>query len=130
MKTPSSVEGVYLVGPAGGKLRPWCGHCHKFLKSETAPHDCTPVDLSKARGASKSSAGGKKRIRLTPKNREYLDKVFKAAAIGEGLSKKLAKVLSMCQAKRPNIKAIKKALMSLEAKSVEKRAAHLVKKFL
>ena len=130
MKIASSVEGVFLVGPSGGKLRPWCGHCHKFLKSETAPHDCTPIDFAKVRGASKKSSEGRKRIRLTPKNKAILNKVFKAAALGEDLSKKMSKIHSLCQAKKPNIKAIKKAVTKAESKSVEKRANHLVKKFL
>lgn len=130
MKTPSSVAGIFLVGPAGGKLRPWCGHCHKFLKSETAPHDCTPIDFSKVRASAKKSTGGKRRIRLTPKNKATLEKVFKAAALGEDLAKKMSKVYSLCQAKKPNVKAIKRVLSKGDSKGVEKRSNRLVKKFL
>lgn len=131
MKTPSSVEGIFLVGPAGGKLRPWCGHCHKFLKSETAPHDCTPVDFSKVRSSRKTSGAGKRRIRLTDKTRSILSKIFKAAAIGECLVKKVAKLQSLSKAKKPSIKTIKKVLSKIEGDhSAEKRAARLIKKFL
>lgn len=128
MKVPSSVPGIFLVGSSEGKMRPWCGHCHKFLKSETAAHDCTPVNFSQVRRA---PGGAKKRIRLTQKNRAMLEKIFQAAALGECLLKKTAKLQNLAKAKKPNMKAIKRNLAKMEGDaSAAKRAARLVKKFL
>lgn len=84
VKQASSTEGVFLVGPAGGPLRPWCGKCHKFLKSETAEHDCTPIDLRQVRRSKAASGGGKKRTpKLTPRKQEILKKVLDYAAVGK-----------------------------------------------
>ena len=131
MKTPSSTPGIFLVGPSGGKLRPWCSHCHKFLKSETAPHDCTPVDFKAARA--KSSGKGRRRIRLTEKNRALLSKVFEGAALGEHLLKVLAKVQKMSKQKTVSGKKIGKVLKAVKdgaPSSAIKRGNSLKKRFL
>lgn len=96
VKIASSTNGVFLVGPSEGKLRPWCGHCHKFLKSETAAHDCTPVNLQAAR-AQRKVAGTKKArksIKLTEKRLNFLKKLANYAAsmrIVESVQRRLLK---------------------------------------
>lgn len=90
VKRESGTPGVYLVGPAG-KERPWCGKCHKFLKSETAAHDCTPAHLSGG-ARTRSSPGSRRRIRLTPKTRAALEQVFRSAAKECVLKPKLKKI--------------------------------------
>jgi hypothetical protein len=77
VKTPTANPDVFLVGPVGRQI-PWCNKCHKFLKSENAPHDCRRPDLHSSR--SKAVPGSKKRIRLTPKTRDALEEIFRAAA--------------------------------------------------
>lgn len=128
VKKESGTPGVYLVGPAG-KERPWCGKCHKFLKSETAPHDCSPPHLS---GSHKSSsAGGRKRIRLTPKTRDALEQIFKSASKECVLSSKLKKL-----AAATSDKAIMAAARALKRKMKDPKApagkkySKLVKRFL
>lgn len=128
VKKESGTPGVFLVGPAG-KERPWCGKCHKFLKSETAAHDCSPPHLS---GSHKSSSGaGRKRIRLTPKTRDALEKVFKSAAKECVLSSKLKKL-----AMAGTDKAIMAAARALKRKMKDPKAPagkkynKLVKRFL
>lgn len=134
MKTPSSTPGVFLVGPSGGKLRPWCAHCHKFLKSETAAHDCTPVDFRAARAAGAAKASqGRRRIRLTEKNRALLSKVFEGAALGEYLLKVLSKVQKLSKQKTVSGKKIGKALKGVKdgvPASAMKRGNSLKKRFL
>ena len=131
VKQQSSVAGVYLVGPAGGKLRPWCGHCHKFLKSETAPHDCTPINLSSVRKTKLKV--GRRRIRLTDKNRVMLGKVFEAAALGEDVLKVLHKIKEYSKKKKINGKRLATLASSLDkglSKKGAKRASSLKKRFL
>lgn len=131
VKQQSSVSGVFLVGPAGGKLRPWCAHCHKFLKSETAPHDCTPINLSSVRKT--KSVGGRRRIRLTEKNRTLLSKVFDAAALGEDVLKLLHKIKKYSKNKKITGKRLSTLASSLDkglSKKGSKRAASLKKRFL
>lgn len=134
MKTPSSTPGVFLVGPSGGKLRPWCAHCHKFLKSETAAHDCTPVDFRAARAAGAAKASqGRRRIRLTEKNRALLSKVFEGAALGEYLLKVLSKVQKLSKQKTVSGKKIGKVLKAVKdgvPASAMKRGNSLKKRFL
>lgn len=130
VKQESSTPGVYLVGPSGGKLRPWCSHCHKFLKSETASHDCTPVNLSAHRGS--SSGKSRKRIRLTESNKALLNKVFEAAAYGEDALRVLKKLNKYSKRKSISGKRLANALKSANtlSKRGSKRAAHLKKRFL
>lgn len=131
VKQESSVAGVYLVGPSGGKLRPWCGKCHKFLKSENAAHDCTPVSL---KGVRRPVTGGKrKRIRLTDKNRALLSRVFDAAALGEDTLKLLSKIKAYSKKKKVSGARLAKLASSMDkglSKKGSKRAASLKKKFL
>lgn len=131
VKQASSVEGVFLVGPAGGVLRPWCGKCHKFLKSENAAHDCTPVNLAAVRrsgGAGKT----KRRIRLTPKNKETLSKVFDAAALGEDAVRLIGKLAQYSKKKSVSGKKIAQLIKGMNglSKRGAKRSAHLKKRFL
>lgn len=132
VKQESSTPGVYLVGPSGGKMRPWCGHCHKFLKSETAPHDCNPVNLSSARSAKGASKGAKRRIRLTDKNKALLSKVFEAAAFGEDAVRVMKKLSAY--SKRKNVSGKRLARLIKDSGSLSKtgtkRAASLKKRFL
>lgn len=132
VKQESSTPGVYLVGPAGGKLRPWCGHCHKFLKSENAAHDCTPVSLSSVRRAKGSSGGAKRRIRLTDKNRALLGKVFDAAAFGEDVLRLVKKLTPYTKKKSISGKRLAKILKGSGSlsKTGTKRASSLKKRFL
>ena len=132
VKQESSVAGIYLVGPSGGKLRPWCGHCHKFLKSETAPHDCTPVNLSAARRSGGSSKG-RRRIRLTEKTKNTLSRVFEAAAAGEEALKILSKIKKYSKQKKVSGKRLAKLAASMDrglSKRGIKRASSLKKRFL
>ncbi len=132
MKTPSSTPGVFLVGPAGGKMRPWCAHCHKFLKSETAAHDCTPVNLSAARKSGSSSHGARKRIRLTPKTKATLNKVFEAAALAEDAMRVLNKLSKYGKKKSISGAKIAKIVKGASelSKRGNKRASSLKKRFL
>lgn len=127
VKIESSVPGVYLVGPAG-KERPWCGKCHKFLKSETAAHDCTPAHLS---GGRKAVPGARRRIRLTPKTKSCLDKVFRSAAKEAVLSPALTK-LAASSTDKAILSAAKKLRRKMKdaASSGAKKYAKLVKRFL
>lgn len=129
VKQESSTPGVYLVGPAGGNLRPWCGKCHKFLKSENAPHDCTPVNLSSHRGK-KTSNGKRKRIRLTDKTRAKLAKVFQAAVFGDAALRAFRKLKSIPTNKTVTGKRISKTLDKVMKKSDDKRLNRLIRKFL
>lgn len=132
MKTPSSTPGVFLVGSAGGKMIPWCGKCHKFLKSETAPHDCTPVDLRAARKKGQGSSKGRRHIRLTPKNKDVLNKVFEAAALAEDAMKAFNKLSKY--AKRKTVSGAKIGRLIKDgtglSKRGTKRASSLKKRFL
>lgn len=92
VKEPSSVEGVFLVGPAGGKLRPWCGKCHKFLKSETADHDCTPVDFSKVRSMKKAGGASKRNPRLTPKKIKVLTVYLDYASVSKVMASQMKRL--------------------------------------
>ena len=133
VKQESSVPGVYLVGPSGGKLRPWCGKCHKFLKSESAAHDCTPVNLKGVRRASSSAGGKKRRIRLTDKNRALLSKVFDAAALGEDTLKLFSNIKAYSKKKKVSGARLAKLASAMDkglTKKGSKRAASLKKKFL
>lgn len=130
VKQESSVAGIYLVGPSGGKLRPWCGHCHKFLKSETAPHDCTPVSRS---GIKRSSGKAKRRIRLTDKNRSILERVFDAAALGEDALKVINKIKQYSKQKKVSGKRLAKLAAAMDrglSSKGSKRASRLKKRFL
>ena len=129
VKQESSTPGVYLVGPSGGKMRPWCGKCHKFLKSETAPHDCTP-SLVKGSHRPSSSGGKRRRIRLTDKTRALLSKVFEAAALGEGCLRIMDKLRKYSKNKQVSGSKIAKLVTSPATKSSIKRAASLKKRFL
>ena len=126
VKIASSTPGVYLVGPAG-KERPWCGKCHKFLKSETAAHDC-----SISRPSSSSSRGGrKKRIRLTPKTIASLSDIFESAAREMVLNaqlKKLADARSSQQIVGRAKSLIKK--LSKGKAAAEKKYHRFVKKYI
>ena len=104
VKIASSTECVYLVGPAEGKLRPWCGHCHKFLKSETAPHDCTPVNLQAARKSSHSS-GKKRNPKLTPKKIKILAQYLDFASIGKVMAPQM-KRLQSAKTKKAKVRAV------------------------
>lgn len=132
MKTPSSTPGIFLVGPAGGKMRPWCSHCHKFLKSETAAHDCTPVNLAAHRGSSGGAGKVRRRIRLTPKTKATLAKVFEAAALAEDAMRALNKLSKY--AKKKSVSGSKLARLvksgSGLSKRGNKRASSLKKRFL
>lgn len=130
VKQESSTPGVYLVGPSGGKLRPWCGHCHKFLKSENAAHDCTPVSPGRRSSGPK---GSRRRIRLTDKNRALLKKVFNAAAIGEELLKTLSKLKKYTKRKSITGKRLSQLTSGMDrglSKTGAKRVARLEKHFL
>ena len=129
VKKESGTPGVYLVGPVG-KERPWCGKCHKFLKSETAVHDCTPAHLSG--GSHKgASGGGRKRIRLTPKTRGALEKVFRSAAKEMTLGPKLAKLASASSDKAllSAARALKRKMKDPKAPAAKKYSS-LSKRFL
>lgn len=103
VKQESSVPGVYLVGPSGGKLRPWCGHCHKFLKSEDAAHDCTPVNLQAARRNASSGSGKRRRNpRLTPRKIQVLEYLAGDAAINRAMERYAKKIVA---AKTPKARA-------------------------
>lgn len=131
VKQASSTPGVFLVGPSGGKLRPWCSHCHKFLKSETATHDCTPISLSAHR--SSGPKGAKRRIRLTDKTRATLKKVFQAAALGEEALKAISKIKAYSKHKTVSGKRLAKLASALDkgmSKAGAKRASRLEKRFL
>ena len=105
VKQPSSVEGVFLVGPAGGKLRPWCGKCHKFLKSETAVHDCTPVDFSKVRAKKGSGGTSKRNPRLTPKKIKILAAYLDYASVSKVMASQM-KRLRNAKTKQAKLRAI------------------------
>lgn len=130
VKIASSVPGVFLVGSAGGKMRPWCGSCHKFLKSETAPHDCTPMTVH--RGSRKSSFGGRRRIRLTPKTKAALTEIFRLAAREQVFKGNLS---SLAHAKSDKellkkAKHFQKKASAANSALVEKKVQKLVKRFL
>ena len=96
VKVASSTAGVFLVGPEGGKLRPWCGKCHKFLKSETAAHDCTPVDLKAVRAKQKAAGTATKHrnsIKMTAKRQALLKKLVGYAASMKVLEKQQNRLL-------------------------------------
>ncbi len=103
VKIASSVPGVYLVGPSEGKVRPWCGKCHKFLKSETADHDCTPVNLSAYRGKSSKP----RRFRMTKKKQAIILDLVKHAALEKGTHKCILS-LSSAKSDKALLKAAKK----------------------
>lgn len=129
VKTPSSVDGIYLVGPAGGKMRPWCGKCHKFLKSETAAHDCTPIDFSKVRAAKKANGGKSKKFRMTKKRDVLLKKLIQAGGIVKSIENSLDKI-----EKASSPKALHKAVSGLKRslnnkKGIAAKTSSLYKKF-
>lgn len=129
VKIPSNTPDVYLVGPSG-RERPWCGKCHKFLKSETAAHDCTPMHLGGGHRSS-SSSGGRKRIRLTPKTRANLEGIFRSAAKEMTLNKSLCS-LSRAVGDKAILHAAKKVLRAMKSPkgTASKKYSHLVKRFL
>lgn len=132
VKQATSTPDVYLVGPSGGKLRPWCGKCHKFLKSEGSAHDCTPVHLTHHSGSRKST-GGKRRIRLTDKNKSMLSKIFDAAAVGEDALRLLYKIREYSKKPKVSGKRLAKLAASFDkglSKRGQKRASSLKKRFL
>lgn len=125
VKIESSTPGVYLVGPAG-KERPWCGKCHKFLKSETAAHDCRI-----SRPSSSSRGGRKKRIRLTPKTITSLSNIFESAAREMVLNAQLKKLADARSSKQilGRAKSLVKKL-SKGKSAAEKKYHRLVKKYI
>ena len=127
VKIASSTPGVFLVGPAG-KERPWCGKCHKFLKSETAAHDCTPAHLSHRSGGSQT--GARKRIRLSPKTKNSLDKVFRSAAREMALAHSLGK-LSQATKDKSILKAAKSLIKKMKDPKApaSKKYKQLTKRF-
>lgn len=129
VKTPTANPDVFLVGPVGRQI-PWCNKCHKFLKSENAPHDCRRPDLHSSRSKS-STPGSKKRIRLTPKTRGALEDLFHAAArdlIMKGVLQSLASAKGdkelLSKAKSFQKKSSKSAA------EITKKYNKLVKRFL
>ena len=110
VKVASSTEGVFLVGPSNDKLRPWCGKCHKFLKSETAAHDCTPVDLRAVRqkGTSKKS----RRFRMTKTKQKVIMAMIKDAAYEHNAHKGLRK-LEKAKSDKAILKAAKEIKRNL-----------------
>lgn len=133
VKVPSTVEGVYMVGPEGGKLRPWCGKCHKFLKSENASHDCTPVDLKAARhrAASLSKETKNRKFRMTKNRKKQLLGLIKDAAYERVLHKNLNSI-ARSKSDKAIIKAakeLKKALAEGEKKSLSETANKMYTKF-
>ena len=94
VKVASSTSGVFLVGPSNDKLRPWCGKCHKFLKSETAEHDCTPVNLAAVRRSKSSSTTKKRSPKLTEKKLKLLNKYLDYASVGKVMASQLKKLQS------------------------------------
>ena len=129
VKTASSVEGIYLVGPAGGKMRPWCGKCHKFLKSETADHDCAPVDFSKVRAAKKSGGSRPHKFRMTAKRDAMLKSLIQAGGIVKCIEGPLRQLQSAKSPAEMN-KALKKMAKALgNKKRIASKASSLYKKF-
>lgn len=118
VKIPTSNPDVFLVGPAG-KEKPWCGKCHKFLKSEGAAHDCTMV---RPRGGA-SKPGSRKRIRLSPGNREKLQDAFRGAARDAVVEHKIAAIR-----KASDKKALLRAAKGLQ-KAISKGKGRMEKKF-
>lgn len=117
VKIPTSNPDVFLVGPAG-KEKPWCGKCHKFLKSEGAAHDCTMV-----RPKGGSSRGSRKRIRLTDNNKAKLSELFKGAARDAVVASKLATLRAASDKK-----ALLRAARSLQ-KAISKGKSRVDKKY-
>lgn len=129
VKTPSSVEGVFLVGPAGGKMRPWCGKCHKFLKSETADHDCTPIDFSKVRAAKKATGSKSKKFRMTKKRDAILKSLIQAGGIIRCIEGPL-KTIQNAKSPAEATKAVKKLMKVLSnKKKITSKTSSLYNKF-
>ena len=77
-KTPTEVPNVYTITMGNGQKRLWCGACKKFLASNGGGfHTCDPNWRSNR--PKSTGAKSKRRWKLTPKRRSYIDNLVNQA---------------------------------------------------